>query len=71
VRVSLAQQIDEVQRELRARRDVYARLVASGKMRQSIADFQMQRLEAVLKTLEWFQRNEDKIRAAIGHDEAT
>jgi hypothetical protein len=65
MKVSLNQQIDEVERELEVRRDVYPRMVATHKMRQSIADFQMQRMNAVLRTLRWFQKHEDKIRSLM------
>ncbi len=53
--ISLAQQIEEVERELGLRKGVYARAVASGKMRQSVADYHMQRLRAVLETLQRLQ----------------
>jgi len=48
---SLAAQIAEVEREIKMRRDVYARQVANGKMRQSIADYHIGAMEAVLETL--------------------
>jgi hypothetical protein len=50
--ISINEQIDEVKRELAQRERVYARLVASGKLRQSIADYQTTRMRAVLETLE-------------------
>jgi hypothetical protein len=55
MKVSLAQQIDEIDRELGERQRVYANLVASRKMRQSIAEFQVARLQAVRATLVWPQ----------------
>jgi hypothetical protein len=67
--ISLNQQIDEVRRELEQRKEVYARMVATRKMRQSIAEFQTARMMAVLNTLEWLQRNEAKIKAFLGPDE--
>jgi hypothetical protein len=63
--ISLNQQIDEVERELKMRRDVYPRQVNSGKLRQSMADYQMERMAAVLNTLQWLQRNEQKVRIII------
>lgn len=48
---SIAQQIEEVERELALRRGVYPRMVLTHKMRQSVADFHMTRLEAVRDTL--------------------
>lgn len=65
MKVSLNQQIDEVRRELNERKGVYARLIASQKMRQSIADFQTQRMEAVLATLEWIQQNEEALKTVV------
>ncbi len=63
-RISLNQQIEEVQRELNVRAQVYPGLIARGRLRQSEADYQSERLRAVLKTLKWLQENEDDIRAA-------
>jgi hypothetical protein len=60
--INLKQQIDEVQRELALRKNVYPRFVASGKMTQEHADTHGERLRAVLATLEWLQANEDVIK---------
>ena len=60
--ISLSQQIDEVKRELALRSEVYPRRINSGKMKQSLADYQTVRMQAVLRTLEWLQRNEAKVR---------
>lgn len=65
MKISLSQQIDEVCRELAERESVYPRLVTSGKLRQSVADYQVARLEAVHATLRWLQANEATVRAAI------
>jgi len=65
VKVSITSQIDEVQRELKERERVYAHLIASRKLRQSIADYQMDRMRSVLTTLEWLRDNETDIRAAV------
>jgi len=64
-KISINQQIDEVERELLYRQDVYARLVSSGKLRQSVADFQLDRMKAVLKTLQWLQTNEVRIKELL------
>lgn len=61
-RFSLNQQIDELEREQRERRNVYARLVASGKLRQSVAEFQTERLAAAIRTLQWLEKHEQIIR---------
>lgn len=48
---SLAMQLEEVERELTLRKRVYSHQVASGKMRQSVADYHMGRMQAVAATL--------------------
>lgn len=48
----LRHQIDEVRRELAMRQRVFPGLIAKGKMRQGEADLHMQRMQAVLETLE-------------------
>jgi hypothetical protein len=55
---SLAQQIEEVEREIAMRERVYPHQVRSGKLRQSIADYQMNRMLAVLETLRRLQDGE-------------
>jgi len=64
-KISLAQQIDEIDRELGQRAKVYPRLVASGKLRQSHADFQVDRLKAARATIVWMAENEQAIRAWV------
>lgn len=59
--ISLNQQIEEVERELDMRRKVYPRMKGS----QAIKDYQVQRLQAVLDTLRWLQRNEPQIRGML------
>lgn len=48
---SLADQIGCVQRELRLRERVYARLVQQGRMPRHVADREFQLMSAVLSTL--------------------
>ena len=48
---SLGQQIEEIEREIRLRREVYPRMVAKGRMKQSAADYHLARMAAVLETL--------------------
>lgn len=62
---SLAQQIEEIDRELAQRRDVYPRLVSSGKLRQSVADYQVGRLESARATLVWLQEHELTIKQRL------
>lgn len=46
-RVSLARMQEGVRREIQMRRRVYPRQVASGKMKQSIADHEIETFEAL------------------------
>jgi hypothetical protein len=63
--IPLAEQIDEIDHELMQRKLVYPRLVNRGAMRQSIATFQVARLEAARDTLIWLQANERTIRQRL------
>lgn len=65
MKVSLTGQIAEVERELALRRNVYARDVSSGKMKQSLADLLIERMDAVRGTLMWLQKHEADIRAHL------
>ncbi len=60
---SIIAQIQEVEREIALRVKVYPREVASRKMRQAVADMHLDRMRAVLRTLQWLQQNEAKIKA--------
>jgi hypothetical protein len=64
-KISLSQQIDEVEAELKKRADVYPRLVHAGKMRGSLAEYKVARMNAVRDTLKWLSIYEDEIRAHI------
>jgi hypothetical protein len=48
---SLSQQLEEVERELALRSRVYPRMVSKGQIRQSEAEYHMQRMESVAETL--------------------
>ncbi len=63
-KITLAQQIDEVERELQQRAAVYPRQVSANKMSQTRADFHVARMRAVLRTLCWLKEHEAAIRAA-------
>jgi hypothetical protein len=65
MKFSLTAQITEVDRELAQRKDVYARLVATRKLRQSHADYQMELLRAVRATLTWLAENETTIKQRL------
>lgn len=63
--LSLRGQIDCVRRELRQRQQVYARLVASGRMKSAAADYEIASMERVLRTLQWVERHEPILRQAV------
>jgi hypothetical protein len=63
--ISLAQQIEEVEREIKLRESVFQSYGRSGKMRSSEVEFHIARMKAVLTTLRWLQANEATIRAAV------
>ena len=67
----LTQQIEEIEREIALRKNVYPRMVGSGKLRQGEADFHMARIESVLKTLKWMKEHEEAIKAAVKQPETT
>ena len=58
---NIHQQIEEVDRELRMRAGVYPGLIGRGKLRQSEADEQLARLQAVRETLVWCRDNRELI----------
>ena len=64
-RISLAQQIEEVQRELDYRKTVYPRMYAKGTLRTSVGQYQEQRMQAVLETLLWLKKHEQQIREGM------
>jgi len=58
VKIALHAQIEEVDRELRLRKDVYEIAISKGKMRRSVADHHLDRMEAVRR----------HARVAAGHE---
>ena len=66
MKVSLQNQIREVEREIALRKQVYPSWVARKKMRQGEADEHLARMQAVLATLEWLAANEAAIKAKPG-----
>ena len=56
--VSLTDQIECVERELRMRRRVYARRVEAGTMTKSLADREIAAMEAVLETVRAAEQKE-------------
>jgi hypothetical protein len=64
-KISLAQQIEEVEREIKLRENAYRSYGRTGAMRSSEAEFHIARIKAVLATLRWLQANEATIRTAV------
>lgn len=64
-KISLNQQIEEVERELAMRARVYPGLVSRSKLSQSIADYHVARMRAVKATLEWLRDNETEIKRRV------
>lgn len=62
---SLGQQIEEVELELEFRREVFARRIATGRLKKSEAEYRTARLRAVLRTLVWLQNNEASIKQKL------
>lgn len=66
MKISLRQQIEEVETELTMRSHVYPRLVSQKKMRQSDATYRTARMEAALRTLKWLERHKEIIKGITG-----
>jgi len=64
---SIGQQIEEVEREIAMREDVYKRRYIGRD--KSKGEFFMARMRAVLKTLQWLQDKELLIKQRIGGPE--
>lgn len=64
-KISINQQIEEVERELAMRAKVYPNMVSRRKLRQSEADFYIQRLQAAKASLEWLRDNREDCVAFI------
>jgi hypothetical protein len=58
--------VREVEREVALRIRVYRRRVDEGKMTQEKADRGIEVMSSVSITLQWLQRNEARIKAALG-----
>jgi hypothetical protein len=63
--MTLNQQIEELDRELAYRAKVYPRLMAAGKLRASVAEYQVARLKAARETLEWLADREWTIKQRL------
>jgi len=62
---SITQQIEEIDREIELRSRVYPNQVRSGAMRQSVADYHLERIKAVGASLEWLRANETDVRSFV------
>jgi hypothetical protein len=63
--ISLTGQIQEVEREIALRHNVYPRQVSKGDLKQATADLLIERMEAVRTTLMWLQKHEADIRGFV------
>ncbi|HLH92046.1 MAG TPA: hypothetical protein VKX28_26740 [Xanthobacteraceae bacterium] len=63
-RISIDQQIEEVEYELQQRASVYPRLVRKGSLGKGVADYHVRRMEAALETLRWCRDNRETIAQA-------
>ena len=61
--ISLAQQIEEIEYELKQRATVYSNIARKVPHRKSELDFHVERMKAVLTTLRWLETHNDEIRA--------
>ena len=64
MKISLNQQIEEVEYELSQRASIYPRLNEREPRRRSERELHVNRMKAVKQTLEWLRENEARIRAA-------
>lgn len=66
-KISLRQQIEEIDYELGQRKAVYARIAASDPKRRSELEYHVLRLEAARDTLLWLQTNEQAIKQRLSY----
>ena len=64
-KISLNQQIEEVEHELSMRDRVYPNLISKGKLSRSKADYHVERMRAVRATLQWLADNEAAIKQRV------
>lgn len=65
MRVSLIEQIEELESEWERRTREYPVLVAQGKMRRYRMELKLRRLEAAIKLLEWVDEHQDALREYV------
>lgn len=64
-KIGIVMQIAEAERELALRRNVYPKLMASGKLKQEQADMNIERQEAIIRTLRFCHKNEGEFHAFV------
>ena len=65
IKISLAQQLQEAEREFAISKSVYPSLVARKKMKESEMKFRLAAKGAIIGTLRWLRDNEAAVRAAV------
>lgn len=63
--ITLSQQIEEVQRELGLRKNVYARDNSAHPRNRSKNEFFMKRMEAVLWTLQFIEKHKEEFKHLV------
>jgi hypothetical protein len=66
-KVELSEQIKCIKRELALRAAVYPNRIASGRMAKAQADYEVDTMLGVLRTLEIFAEFEPEVRATLTH----
>jgi hypothetical protein len=64
-KISINRQIEEVERELKARSTLFPKMITQGKLKAGDATYLVESLEGVLKTLKWLAANEAEIKKAL------
>jgi hypothetical protein len=62
---TIQQQVQAVEREIKMRQQVYPRQVSTGRMQQAEAELHISEMRAVLKTLQWLEKNRTAIINAV------
>lgn len=70
MKISLNQQLEEVERELGERKTVYARIASSHPSKRSQLDYQMARMQAVRDTLVWLRDNRTRVLEEVRKEAA-
>ena len=68
--ISLTEQIAEAQRELALRRKCYPQWIKSGKLDMTTAHYQLQAMEAIVRTLQKLDIEQRQLSLFTTHQEA-